>query len=303
MIHRKGNWGGPWTELKLDAFEKYISAYLTIMNRYRDKYGWELIYFDGFAGSGSRGINQENGDGTILQELFDNGDIYSEELSLYAGAAERVLKIRQRGFDYCYFIDNDPKSSEILKKKLSTIAYSGKTVFKTDDANRQIKLLAETMHRDPKYAAMVLLDPFGMQIAWDSIKALSGTKTDLWILIPTGVIVNRLLDKKGNLKHMEKLCSFFGMEGEEIKNYFYKEKTEMTLFGEYTVVEKISKPIQHIVDLYIARLQKEIFKEVTEKPLILYNSRNIPIFHFVFASNNAAAKKIASNIIGKSKTA
>ncbi len=45
-------WGGQWTEVKLDAFEKYVDAYLTIMNSYRDKYQWKLISFDGFARSG-----------------------------------------------------------------------------------------------------------------------------------------------------------------------------------------------------------------------------------------------------------
>ena len=48
------SWGGQWTEDKLDAFEKYVNAYLTIMNAFRDKHNWKLIYFDGFAGSGSR---------------------------------------------------------------------------------------------------------------------------------------------------------------------------------------------------------------------------------------------------------
>ena len=47
-------WGGSWTEQKLDCFESYVKAYLTIMNVYRDKFNWRLIYFDGFAGSGSR---------------------------------------------------------------------------------------------------------------------------------------------------------------------------------------------------------------------------------------------------------
>jgi len=43
-------WGGKWTEKKLDAFAKYVSAYLTIMKR--NPY-WKTIYFDGFAGSGN----------------------------------------------------------------------------------------------------------------------------------------------------------------------------------------------------------------------------------------------------------
>jgi hypothetical protein len=42
-----------------------------------------------------------------------------------------------------------------------------------------------------------------MQINWESIASLKDTRTDIWILIPTGVIVNRLLDKSGELKHKE----------------------------------------------------------------------------------------------------
>ena len=54
ILNEPSPWGGPWTEEKLDAFEKYVNAYLTIMNQYRDRNEWKLIYFDGFAGSGSR---------------------------------------------------------------------------------------------------------------------------------------------------------------------------------------------------------------------------------------------------------
>lgn len=41
------------------------------------------------------------------------------------------------------------------------------------------------------------------------------------------------------------------------------------------------------------------FRFVTEKPLVLYNTRNTPIFHFACASNNETAIKIASQIIKK----
>ena len=33
--HQTG-WGGPWTEQKLDCFTRYVRAYLTIMNAYRE---------------------------------------------------------------------------------------------------------------------------------------------------------------------------------------------------------------------------------------------------------------------------
>jgi hypothetical protein len=45
----------------------------------------------------------------------------------------------------------------------------------------------------------------------------------------------------------------------------------------------------------------EIFDYVTPEPLVLYNSRNTPIFHFACASNNQSAVKIARDIIYKNQ--
>ncbi len=56
--------------------------------------------------------------------------------------------------------------------------------------------------------------------------------------------------------------------------------------------------IYKIAELYIEKL-KNIWEFVTDKPLILYNTRNIPIYHFVFASNYKTALKIANQIIEK----
>ena len=37
MVCESSPWGGQWTEEKLEAFEKYVNAYLTIMNSFREK--------------------------------------------------------------------------------------------------------------------------------------------------------------------------------------------------------------------------------------------------------------------------
>jgi hypothetical protein len=118
----------------------------------------------------------------------------------------------------------------------------------------------------------------------------------VWILVPTGVIVNRLLDRAGKLTYLDKLQSFFGLTEEEIRSRFYKKEHKSTLFGDIEVVEKVSKPIELIAELYIERL-KTVWKEVTEQPLVLKNSMNVPIYHFVFASNNKTAVRIAKDII------
>lgn len=289
----RSTWGGHWTEKKLDAFSKYVSAYLTIMSKQGH---WKTIYFDGFAGSG---IRDEKHNSAVYNQLF----LTKEEEHLYKGAAERVLTLPNGlSFDYHYFIDLKQESLDKLKNKLSALQERNRTPFqyKVGDCNRQILELSNALRdKQKKLAALILLDPFGMQINWDSIESLKETRSDIWILIPTGVIVNRLLDKSCTLKHIDKLQSFFGLSEKEIVEYFYKRKTQKTLFGETEIIRKVSDPIEKIAALYIKRL-KLIWPHVTEKALRLENSKRVPIFHFVFASNNLTAVKIAKQIIKSS---
>lgn len=292
------SWGGAWTEEKLNAFEKYVNAYLTIMNKYRGQYDWKLIFFDGFAGSGSRNEDTSSEDNQLMIDLIDEHQIAAEELTPYKGAAERVLNIVQDGFDFYYFIDKDAASSSQLQEKLASYQKDKRLEFRHSDANTEVSKLADAMRKNSKLKALVLLDPFGMQVDWSSIERLKGTSTDLWILIPTGVIVNRLLDRKCKLTHIEKLTSFFGKDEAFLRNYFYSTHQDMTLFGDVEVIEKVKEPIRKIAELYIQQMVT-IFKYVTKQPLVLCNTRNMPIFHFACASNNESAVKIAHEIINK----
>jgi three-Cys-motif partner protein len=294
---KPSTWGNKWTIEKLNAFKKYVDAYLTIMEVHKTKYGWKTLYFDGFAGSGDlkkSGNNQEETDPT--SSLLDL-EVEEAEVQVYKGAAESVLSLPKK-FDYYYFVDKNKESLKRLEQKLEPFNVDNRLIFRDSDANEQIKKLAAALKKDKKLRALVLLDPFGMQINWESIELLKDTKSDVWILVPSGVIVNRLLDKKGELIYSDKLCSFFGMAEDEIRKEFYDKKVSTTLFGEETRTEKISDPIRKIADLYIKRLLG-VWEKVTPEPLVMRNTKNVPIFHFVFASNNQAGLKIAKNIIGK----
>jgi len=281
------DWGGPWTEKKLKAFSKYVWSYLTIMKKFSF---WETIYFDGFAGSGTK---EKEANTPLYEQLH----ITEAEEKTYKGAAERVLTLEDDlTFNYYYFIDKEEKSLNKLKAKLKDIE-GKKLVFRSGDMNKHIKDLAKALHdKKKKLAALVFLDPFGMQIDWASIEALKGSRSDVWILVPTGVIVNRLLDRAGKLEFSDKLESFFGLPIEEIKTFFYKHEKKQTLFGEEEIITKVSKPIEKIAKLYADRM-KTIWQHVTDEPLVLKNRNGVPIFHFVFASNNENAKKIAKQII------
>lgn len=287
------SWGGDWTKQKLDAFEKYVRAYLKIMNKQKEKYnGWPTtIYFDGFAGSGINLPKEDN----LKSDPLNGLELEKEASQYYVGAAERVVSM-DLSFDEYYFVDYNKKAIESLKKKLSP-SQKGNRVYKyiVKDVNEGINKLS--LHLDSKKSALVFLDPFGMDIQWNTISLLKGKRVDLWILIPTGVAINRLLDREGELRHLDKLEECLGLSETEIKREFYLEREEFNLFnGKIKSLEKISDSISHITKLYIKQL-KTIWNFVTDEPLVLINSKNVPIYHFVFASNNSTAFKIASGII------
>jgi len=298
---RQNGWGGNWTEQKLDCFESYVRAYLTIMNVYRDKYNWKLIYFDGFAGCGSRTEDDSQKEVDSIFELYGEEVVEKQELSVYQGAAERVVRLEEqmRGFDFYYFIDLFEENCTKLELKLAEYPTKGYKQFRPGDANEQTRQLAAALNRDTHFKSLALLDPFGMQLDWSVIEAISGKSVDLWILVPSGMVINRLLKRNGELMHPEKLVKFFGLSEKQIKDWFYVHKEEPTLFGEMEdKIVKRSRPIELIAELFVERLG-ELFPYVTPKPLVMRNKNNVPIFHFICASFNQTAVKIAQQIIDK----
>ncbi|MBK7711395.1 MAG: three-Cys-motif partner protein TcmP [Bacteroidales bacterium] len=196
-----------WTKKKLDSFINYVKAYTTILNKVKGRYGWKTIYFDGFAGCGE--IDTENEKcGSKPKGFFDDNDY-----SLYQGSVSRILELpAENQFDFYYFIDKNKEYISELNKIKDTLPtdLSKRVNIRLDDCNNQLTLLSKAIKRGNNFASLVLLDPFGMQINWESISQLKDTRSDIWILVPSGVAINRLLDKKMELKQIDKLEKFFG---------------------------------------------------------------------------------------------
>jgi|GEM_PF-6342627 len=62
-----------------------------------------------------------------------------------------------------------------------------------------------------------------MHVEWRSIESLRGPPIDMWILVPKGLGVNRLLKKNGKISEawLEKLEIFLGLSRDEIEKKFY----------------------------------------------------------------------------------
>ncbi|WP_113651982.1 three-Cys-motif partner protein TcmP [Pedobacter namyangjuensis] len=268
--------GGSWTQTKIEILEKYAEAYLHIMSKQK----FHLTYFDGFAGSGDIKIGNE------------------EDFKIIAGAAKKIVAIGvPRSFDIYYFVEMDTQKRDLLEYALKTIRATNNISVVAEDCNVVLKRLAEYLRADVSRKALVFLDPFGMNLNWESVEILKGLGVDLWILSPTGVGANRLLKKDLKISEAwwQRLEKFFGIERQVIKESIYDEHLETDLFGSRTVTRKSTLANQKLFEIYAERL-KTVFSLISD-PYVIVNKNNSLMYHFFCASNNASAIKIANDIV------
>ncbi len=267
--------GGNWTEAKMEIIVDYAKAYLIIMH----KNPWaKTLYFDGFAGSGL--IEFEEADDRIK------------------GTSLRILEIdKPKPFDIYYFVEKSEKIKAALETNIQA-NYFGKNAHVIHaDCNQKLVDMAKFLKSNNKFRALAFIDPYGMSVNWESISSLKDLGVDLWILVPTGLGINRLLKNNGEISDawLTKLENFLGLPRQDIKAHFYKKEITNTLFGEEVKINKEKGTILKAGDLYKKRLST-VFKFVSD-PFVMRNSTNSIMYHFMMATNNFNALKIANEVI------
>jgi len=271
--------GGDWTRAKIEILVEYAKAYLTIMSK---RGFFKLLYFDGFAGSGF--IIKDN----------------KVDLDVTVGAARRIVEIEKpRPFDIYYFVEQDADNFEQLEESTKN-AFPDKTIHAVrEDCNKKLFDLAGFLQKpqNKNYRTLAYIDPCGMQVEWQSIACLKGLPIDMWVLVPTGLGVNRLLKKNGDISDawLQRLEKFLGLERNKIVNSFYTKTP--TMFPGMIDTTKERDAVEKSAKLYQNRL-KDVFRFVSE-PYELRNSTNSVMYHLYLAANNNAAIKIGNDIVKK----
>jgi three-Cys-motif partner protein len=285
----KQKFGGNWTEEKLLRVRKYLIAYTKIMHKREFRYAW----IDAFAGTGYRTLPQSEEETALMfPELAEQ-----DTQQFWQGSARIALEVEPRFTKYL-FVEKDPERfAELLLLKEEYPDRASDIVLVNADCNAWLQDLCA--NRNWKHnRAVLFLDPFGMQVEWQTIAAIAETRAiDLWILFPLGVAVNRLLRRDGaiNQSAKKRLDILFGTE--EWFDAFYQPVTRPTLFGAELSLEK-SADFGEIGRYFISRLET-VFPHVAKNPLPLRNSRNVPLYLLCFAASNYTALKIARDILGK----
>lgn len=286
--------GGDWTEEKLARLRKYLPAYMQIMK----SRPYRTIYVDAFAGAGYRKEpSRSDSDEPTFPELAE-----PEVVRFRAGSARIALECRP-SFDHYIFVDRDPNNAARLATLRTEYAsLDGRIEIIRSDANAFLKQwCAETNWRGSTGSrAVVFLDPFGMQVSWDTVEAIARTHAiDLWLLVPLGIAVNRLLPRKSPPPDSwaRSLDRFFGTNA--WREAFYRPSPQPSLFdadpGEVRAAD-----YDAVGAFFLERL-RTIFPAVANNPLPLMNSRqDRPLYLLCFATGNPnapSAIKIAQHIL------
>jgi len=285
------SFGGKWTQEKLEKVGDYLQTYTIALKNQNFK----LIYVDAFAGTGYVHLKDKDESQLSLPEFVE-----IEVREFVSGSAKNALEVNPPFDEYIFIEKNEKRFSELenLKKDFPNLA---KRIFPIGaDANEYLQNLCKGDWRYKR--AIVFLDPYGMQVKWETIEAIAKTQAiDLWILFPLGVAVNRLLKKNANITEPTKkiLNEMFGTT--DWFEEFFKEKEIRGLFETQTIFEKTAN--LDSIGQYFNRRLETVFAGVAKTPLKLYNSKKNPLYLLCFAVGNPNPKakglalKLANHIL------
>ncbi|VTS00468.1 Uncharacterized protein OS=Calothrix sp. PCC 6303 GN=Cal6303_0364 PE=4 SV=1 [Gemmata massiliana] len=279
-----------WTQDKLERVRKYLTAYTTIMR----KRSHQFAYIDGFAGTGYHELKQEADDGAgLFSEPAE-----PEVTAFLDGSARMALQVEPRFHKYI-FIEKSAKKAAELEKLKSEFTDRGPDIrIETADANEAIQKLCRASW--DKHRAVLFMDPFGMQLTWDTVRVVAATRAiDTWILFPLSA-VNRLLKSDANipLSWRARLDTMFG-EPNWFDEFFPENRSD-NLFETDAVRRRKAATMEKIGEYFNRRLAS-VFAGVAPNPYTLKNKLGVPLFQLCFAAGNPhavdTAVKIAKDIL------
>ncbi|WP_209348417.1 three-Cys-motif partner protein TcmP [Pontixanthobacter sp. CEM42] len=290
MSNKIQSFGGAHTKKKLDAVAGYLEAYVTVMK----KQSFWLSYVDGFVGSGSS-MSQSSAALAEVQEpdLFPTNDVVR-------GSPVRALEVSP-AFDEYVFIEADQSNVESLTALVSE--FPDKNIqIQQGDANQRLIELAADLGADRRKRAVVFLDPFGLSVRWETMRALAATeKVDLWYLVPVHGMSRQIRNDGTFLSSATKIDELWGSTA-------WRElavrplETDADLFGDIDDrVEKVAKAKQ-FSEMFRDRLA-EIFAGGVARNYLPLGRGRLHDFSLMFACANPSpaahqtALRIANHIL------
>ena len=274
------SFGGPWTVEKLHILRSYLDFYTTAL-KYQQ---FKLMYVDAFAGTGD-----------INPPLADN-----EARASIDGSARLAIDIGDRQFDRLIFVEKDPQRFN----RLVTLRHENpERDIRTENADANVFL--SNLREDWRtWRGVLFLDPFATQVEWATIVKIAGFNAlDTWILFPISAIARMLPVSKNpddiSEAWADRLTKIFG---DESWRELYRENPQLSFFGDQA--HQRDPGTEGITRIYKEKLKDLFGPRFMETSKTFMNSRNSPLFEFVFCVGNergiGPALRAASHILNAS---
>jgi three-Cys-motif partner protein len=281
------HFGGDWTDEKLAVIADYLASYTTAL---KDK-PFTKGYVDAFAGTGYRFARRDEA-GDLQAPLFP--DLAEKEpQALLDGSARMALKTEPR-FDRYVFIERSAeRCAQLEALKLEFPGLASNIHVRHGDANVEIQDLCAKDWRS--HRAVLFLDPYGMQVDWTTVESIAATQAiDLWLLFPLGIGVNRLLTRSGEIPAAwrRRLDTLLGTE--DWYDEFYRVESAPSLFT--APEDRLVKATTETIGRYFNERLRSVFAAVADKPKVLRNKANCPLYLLCFAASNRKGAPIALRI-------
>jgi len=276
-VHR---FGGSWTVEKLDTLRAYLMSYAQALKNQP----FQRLYIDAFAGTGDRTSKRQEVSTLLEVPELDN---------MTKGSARVALEI-DPPFDRYIFIEKRTSRASALEQVRSGYAARNIEIL-NEDANTAVqRICANTNWHNNR--AVLFLDPYGMQVSWETLAAVAATQAiDLWMLYPTGMGLNRLLTKDGEIPPEWQQTLDRSLGCTDWRQAFYRIRKVPSLFDDPASVVVKDANTEKFEAFLLDRL-RTIFAGVLGKSLPLMNSKGQVMYLLCFAIGNPRGVRLAMRI-------
>lgn len=291
MSSAEHHFGGAWTEQKL-ALVSYYSEFFTaaLKGRADASYRFDLWYIDAFAGSGERTETIETGG------VFEGTPVELAKVQL-DGSAKRAMAVNPP-FKHLVFIEDDGPRFNALCALQQT---DPRVTCIKGDANEILPELFQSSAwriapgRSGKgmQRGIVFLDPYGMQVRWETLAMLAATRrVDVWFLFPIEAVSRQLAHRFTAVDSWKQasLDAVFG--GPEWRNDIYCDAPSDDLFAT-AAPDKSRAMSRREIEGYFTKRLEGLFSYVSP-PMSLGNRNQFSLFLLV-ANDSPAAVALAKS--------
>jgi three-Cys-motif partner protein len=274
MTAAAGRSWGYWTQAKLRVLADYLDAFVVAASRPSER-----VYLDAFAGEGT-GLDRLTG----------------EE---FKGSARVALEANEPGFTRFRFFEKGRRATELESRLRAD--YPGRDIVVYEgDCNETIPRALHELKSLRWAPTFAFVDPDGMELAWGTLLALAAHKgeyrgatsekpsfkVELWMLFPSvGLMRTLALDEaKLRPRDEERATRLFG---DRSWRPIYEQRLNERITG--------ADAREEYVNLMRWRLERILGYRWTH-PLEIKDTRGLPLYHMIFATDNQAGTQIMEHL-------